>query len=442
MFLLPRLLVVSVMLLLAPGLSAQSIFERARRAAERGAERAVEREAERRADRAVTGAIACAMGDRQCAREAEAEGKEVVYVDANGDPIEDQDAAAQATRGAASGDPPGTGIWANYDFVPGDRVLYYHDFEGTRTGNFPSRLDYIAGTLDVVEMTEGGVENKVLRVGEGTSEGGPGGNGCFTVPLPEALPERYTMQFRVRTSDPQRRARVRLFSDGSDDTPDTRCTYPPNPHVVVSNAEQGLQLPGGYGAAKATGNVGFETDRWYDVAIAVDGPYWKMYVNGERVANVPQYDFPRANKLHVFMNVYRYGVFLDDLRIAEGGPRSLYDDLEADGFVSTTGILFDTASARIKPESTPTLNEVLDMLEDHDDLALLIEGHTDSDGPDAANQTLSEDRAAAVKAYLVDNGIDAGRIDTAGRGESEPVADNGTPEGKAQNRRVVFRRRG
>ncbi|MEM6783887.1 MAG: OmpA family protein [Bacteroidota bacterium] len=442
MYSLPRLLVVCVTILLAPGLSAQSIFERARRAAERGAERAVEREAERRADRAVTGAIACAMGDHQCAREAEAEGKEVVYVDANGDPVEDQDAAAQATRGTASGDRPGIGIWANYDFVPGDRVLYYHDFEGTRTGNFPSRLDYIAGTLDVVEMTEGGTENKVLRVGEGTSEGGPGGTGCFTIPLPEVLPERYTMQFRVRTSDPQRRARVRLFSDGSDDTPDTRCTYPPNPHVVINNAEQGLQLPGGYGAAKATGNVGFEADTWYDVAIAVDGPYWKMYVNGNRVANVPRYDFPRASKLHVFMNAYRYGVFLDDLRIAEGGPRSLYDDLEADGFVSTTGILFDTGSARPKPASTPTLTEVLDMLDDHDDLSLLIEGHTDSDGSAASNQTLSEDRAAAVKAYLVDNGIDASRLDTRGLGESDPAADNGTPEGKAQNRRVVFRKRG
>ncbi|MEO1478617.1 MAG: OmpA family protein [Bacteroidota bacterium] len=436
--------VVCVTLLIAPGLSAQSILERARRAAERGAERAVEREAERRADRAVTGAIACAMGDRQCARDAEADGKEVVYVDANGEPVEDQDAAAQATRdGSGSAAPdttrPGTGIWANYDFVPGDRVLYYHDFEGTRTGNFPSRLDYIAGTLDVVEMTEGGMENKVLRVGEGTSEGGPGGNGCFTIPLPEALPERYTMQFRVRTSDPQRRARVRLFSDGSDDTPDTRCNYPPDPHVVINNAEQGLKLPGG---VKAMGDIGFQPDTWYDVAVAVDGPYWKMYVNGTRVSNVPRVDFPRASKLHVFMNVYRHSLFLDDLRIAEGGPRSLYDDLEADGFVSTTGILFDTGSARIKPESTPTLNEVLDMLEDHGDLSLLIEGHTDSDGGDASNQTLSEDRAAAVKAYLVDNGIDASRLDTAGRGESEPVADNGTPEGKAQNRRVVFRRRG
>ncbi|MEO1630254.1 MAG: OmpA family protein, partial [Bacteroidota bacterium] len=74
-------------------------------------------------------------------------------------------------------------------------------------------------------------------------------------------------------------------------------------------------------------------------------------------------------------------------------------------------------------------------------LSLLIEGHTDSDGGDASNQTLSEDRAAAVKAYLVDNGIDADRLDTAGYGESEPVADNETPEGKAQNRRVVFSKR-
>lgn len=323
-------------------------------------------------------------------------------------------------------------VWANYDFVPGDTVLFYHDFEGTRTGNFPSRLDYIAGSPEVVVLGD----NKVLRVGEGTSESGPGGNGCFTIALPDTLPTRYTIEFRVRTSDPQVRATFTLFSDGSDGTPDPRCTYPPKPHVFVGRHAQGLQLPGGYGAPKAAGDAGFAPDQWMDVAIAVDGPYWKMYVDGERVANVPRFDFPRADKLHVFMTVYRFSAYLDDLRIAQGGPRSLYDDLLADGFVVTQGIYFDTGQAVLKPQSTPTLTELTEVLADHPDLRLRIEGHTDNTGSDAVNELLSQARAEAVVAYLVAQGVAADRLEAAGHGATRPVADNGSAEGRAQNRRV------
>jgi outer membrane protein OmpA-like peptidoglycan-associated protein len=184
-------------------------------------------------------------------------------------------------------------------------------------------------------------------------------------------------------------------------------------------------------------------DEWADVRISVDGPYWKVYVNEIRVANVPRFEFPEAASLHIMFSVYgaENDVYIDEIRVAEGGPRSLYDDLEADGFISTTGILFASGSATIRPESTPTLNAVLELLEDHEDVSLLIEGHTDSQGADAANQTLSEQRTASVRQYLVDQGIDAARLDVTGHGESQPVADNASPEGMATNRRVVFRRR-
>jgi outer membrane protein OmpA-like peptidoglycan-associated protein len=360
-------------------------------------------------------------------------------VDADGQPVSAAEAeAARRRAGGGSADEPE--VWANYDFVPGERVLFIHDFEGTRTGNFPSRLDYIAGNLDVVELGSGDDVNKVLRVGEGTSEGGPGGSGCLTIPLPETLPERYTIEYRVRTSDPLHRATTYLFSDGSDDTPDPRCTYPPNPHVYVASNGSGLQLPGGYGAPTSGVDQVLPTNEWVDVAISVDGPYWKMYVDGERIANVPRFEFPRADKLHFFMNVYRHSVFLDDVRIAEGGPRSLYDDLEADGFIATTAIRFDTGKATIKPESTGILNEVLALLEDYDDLRLRIEGHTDDVGSDASNQTLSERRAEAVADWLARHGIDGDRLETAGRGESVPRVDSASDEGRAENRRVEFHR--
>ena len=254
----------------------------------------IKRDAERRVeDRAVDAArrtldlaedaIVCAVTDEKCIEEARDKGQEPVIVDKDGKPVSGYDPAG---GGDDDGGTPGQGVWANFDFVSGDSVLFVHDFEGTRTGNFPSRIDYIAGNLDVVRLGTGDKANKVLRVGEGTSESGGGGNGCFTIPLSERLPERFTLEFRVMTTDPLLRAKLHLFSDGSDDTPDTRCNYPPNPHVFVNGREQGLQLPGGYGAGKAGENVGMAQNEWMTVALGCDGPYCKMYVNGKRVANV------------------------------------------------------------------------------------------------------------------------------------------------------------
>jgi outer membrane protein OmpA-like peptidoglycan-associated protein len=341
---------------------------------------------------------------------------------------------AEPGSGNADADSPGEGVWSNYDFVAGHRVLFAHDFEGSRTGDFPSRLDYIAGTLDVVRLGD----NQVLRIGDESNQ--QGGSGCFTITLPETLPEQATIEFRVRTSDPQRRARLQLFSDGSDDTPDPRCTYPPNPHVFIDKDERGLQLPGGYGAPKSSANRGFPTNEWLDVRISMDGDYWKMYVNEERVSNAPSFDFPRARKLHVFMGVYRHSMFLDDIRIAEGGPNNLPDGFGPDGLIETTAIRFDTASDRLRPESTGILNEIVALLQRESGVRVRIEGHTDSDGTDATNQDLSERRADAVRQYLTSKGIASARLEIQGFGESRPVASNDTAEGKAQNRRVGFRR--
>ena len=338
--------------------------------------------------------------------------------------------------GDSDADSPGEGVWSNYDFVAGHRVLFAHDFEGSRAGDFPSRLEFIAGNMDVVRLGD----NQVLRIGEGTSEGGPGGLGCFTINLPETLPEQATIEFRVRTSDPLRRARIQIFSDGSDDSPDTRCTYPPNPHIFVNKDGRGLQLPGGYGAPTSSANRGFPANEWVDVRISADGDTWKMYVNEERVSNTPAFAFPRARKLHVFMGVDRYSMFRDDIRIAEGGPNNVPDSFGPSGLIETTAIRFDTASDRLRPESTGILNEMVALLQRESSTRVRIEGHTDSDGTDATNQGLSERRAASVKRYLVSKGIASSRLDTQGFGESQPVASNDTAEGKAQNRRVGFRR--
>ncbi len=119
----------------------------------------------------------------------------------------------------------------------------------------------------------------------------------------------------------------------------------------------------------------------------------------------------------------------------------LHKDLAGSGRARLYGILFDVDKATIRSESLPTLDEVVRLLATEPDWRLLIEGHTDSTGSPAHNRTLSEARAAAVKAYLVSRGVEEARLTTAGLGAERPVADNATELGRAQNRRVEFARR-
>jgi OmpA-OmpF porin, OOP family len=98
---------------------------------------------------------------------------------------------------------------------------------------------------------------------------------------------------------------------------------------------------------------------------------------------------------------------------------------------------FETDSAKLLPSSTPLLDEVVTVMKEHPDIEhVRVGGHTDSTGDKAHNLKLSDDRAASVKQYLVDHGIAADRLASKGYGETRPIADNKTEEGRAQNRRV------
>ncbi len=101
-------------------------------------------------------------------------------------------------------------------------------------------------------------------------------------------------------------------------------------------------------------------------------------------------------------------------------------------------IRFEVDRAHIREESHGILNEVGRVLEENPDLRIRVEGHTDTTGESAYNMQLSDDRAAAVVEYLTDYGIDADRLESEGFGDTQPIADNATEEGRAQNRRVQF----
>jgi outer membrane protein OmpA-like peptidoglycan-associated protein len=114
-------------------------------------------------------------------------------------------------------------------------------------------------------------------------------------------------------------------------------------------------------------------------------------------------------------------------------------ELTQDQIVIHDKIQFETNKAVIKPESFGLLDEITAAIRDATQIKKLsIEGHTDDVGADKYNQKLSDQRAASVKAYLVEHGIDAGRLASKGWGESKPVGDNATEEGKEKNRRVEF----
>jgi len=99
-------------------------------------------------------------------------------------------------------------------------------------------------------------------------------------------------------------------------------------------------------------------------------------------------------------------------------------------------ISFDTNSYAIKPSFTPVLNEVSQTLVQHPELIAQVVGHTDSTGQPAYNQTLSQNRAQSVSSYLAAHGVAAQRLSAEGLGQNQPIADNNTEAGRAQNRRV------
>ena len=119
-----------------------------------------------------------------------------------------------------------------------------------------------------------------------------------------------------------------------------------------------------------------------------------------------------------------------------GVQEQITQDLLEFGRVRLYGINFDVDSDIIRDEFKPTLNKIVAMLKSEQAIGLIIEGHTDSDGPADHNQILSHKRSESVKLYLVSRGISSSRLFTKGYGESTPVAPNTTAVGKAQNRRV------
>ena len=314
----------------------------------------------------------------------------------------------------------GEADWTNFDFVPGDTLLFYEDFASAYVGDFPAaRLGYLDGALEVVER--GG--DRMLRTEN---------EGVFRIPLPAVLPERFTIEFDVEGTDG--RHQLHLWPA------DTKYLDKEHVYVVVDPRGSGLTTGKYNPGPKAIVETADATiGQRATVRISAEGDYLKMYVNERRVANVPKAPLLRTDGLTVQLGVYPHddeALYIDNIRVAQGGRTRLGERLLADGHIVAAGLYFDTGRADLKPESTPTLLALKRTLDDHPDVRVRIEGHTDDQGSDAVNQPLSEARAQAVSTWLTDHGISDGRIVPVGLGSTRPIADNTTAEERARNRRV------
>ena len=339
-------------------------------------------------------------------------------------------AAAPAAGTAASGDAaaakPNAKVWENYDFVPGNKVIFYTDFSEDKVGNFARGLKYKGGPAEIVERND----TKVLRAT---------GNAEFLIPVGTKLPERFTLEVDVIAPLSGVLNRALAFEGGAtalgDDT-SAWITWNPQGGWIQGS---GLNMSTG-GAKVPDPMVSVLAGNVAHIRVLMDGAYFKMYVNERRLFNNPELAFKRDSVIRMSLGGTEedgMAVYVTSIRVAESETDVLYDALAAKGRWVTQGILFATGKADVQPESRPVLKEIAKTLKEHADLKILIEGHTDNVGSPASNLTLSDARAAAVKTTLVaDFGVDGSRITTKGLGDTKPSVPNATAAGRAQNRRV------
>jgi outer membrane protein OmpA-like peptidoglycan-associated protein len=192
---------------------------------------------------------------------------------------------------------------------------------------------------------------------------------------------------------------------------------------------------------RLTGEVAFafKANDKYHISIWVQKQRVRLYANENKVLDVP-----RAILVGSKPNIFRFESdqvsipLIGNFRIT-AGLADMRNRLLKDGKIISYGIQFDINSDKLKPESYSTLKVIADILKEDPSLKLQVVGHTDSVGYNASNLDLSKRRGVSVKNELVSKfGVDAGRLETDGKGETEPIAENNSSVNKAKNRRVEF----
>jgi OmpA-OmpF porin, OOP family len=334
----------------------------------------------------------------------------------------------------------GIKAYSKYDFVPGERIIVFEDFAQDAVGDFPDKWNTnVSAEIVTIESLEG----KWLKINK---------QGVFMPEFIDSLPDNFTFEYDLLCDNPGKvwgyyttlgalsdRNHPEHWQSANSRFTFTVAAYPDgNSTSMIERRKDG--------AAESSISTG--TKQFSDKTKPVHVALWRqkervrVYFNQEKV-----WDIPKALSQTSLYNSIVYWLqggtddgnfYLSNLRLAVGMPDTRNKILTQNKWV-THGILFDVNSATIKPESYGTLKEMANVLNEYADLKVKIVGHTDADGSDASNLELSKKRAASVKEALTKEfGIDTGRMEADGKGESEPIDKNDNPAGKANNRRVEF----
>ncbi len=361
--------------------------------------------------------------------------------------------SSTGTTDAESGDnaPATLKSYGKFDFVPGEKVMAVEDFMQDAIGDFPDKWNS-AGSGEI--MTIDGKTDHWLMLNK---------QGEYLPEFIKSLPENFTIQFDLATNEtfsfyssyiwmnlvamsnpakdftkwgrfprPTEGVRVGLHPQGAGSGKSgitEFVTYAKGEEILKNDTEQ-------HAFASKTHNV-------VKVSMWRQKQRLRVYVDETKIWDIPRAFQPDVTYNGVVLSMGdmhkeddRY--YISNIRLAVGAPDTR-NKLITEGRFVTHGILFDTNSDKIKPESYGAIKDIANVLTENADVKVRIIGHTDTDGDDTSNLALSKKRAAAVKEALASTfGIDASRMETDGKGESMPAGPNTTTEGKANNRRVEF----
>ena len=342
--------------------------------------------------------------------------------------------------------------YSKFDFVPGDKVFAFDDFSQDAIGDFPVAWN-TNSSGEVV--TASGQQGHWLMVRK---------PGRFIPEYIKDLPDNFTFEYDVICNEKFSFYSPRLilyFLTGKNGKEVFDYSFIPlekrsgvkiGVHPTNAGATGGSALVESFEDGESVIKNEVNTTQFNSnagktklrVSVWRQKQRLRVYLNEEKV-----FDLPRAfaaNKTYstaLFeiwgdMNNDQDRYLVGNLKFSVGAPDTR-NKLITEGKFVTRGILFDVNSDRIKPESYGVLKDIADVLKENAEVKVKIVGHTDSDGNDADNLSLSKRRAESVKSSLAkDFSIDASRLETDGKGESQPVDKNTTAEGKANNRRVEF----
>ena len=332
--------------------------------------------------------------------------------------------------------------YAKSDFVPGDEIIFDDDFSNERLGEFPSRWDLLGGYAEVGSL-EG---RKVISF----TDDGYGEVQPLMKDQKHFLPDVFTLEFDLYLGTGEGDG----FADnewslifGNPDLPNWngRVTWvdlwfrPGSGDVTMRWTAQkpngGDDNAGEKDLSMFNPDSPLKENAWNHFAFSFNKRAFKGYVNGLRIINIPS-AMVSSHFWFLHSGAYKYGC-ISNVRLAKGAVL-LYDRLASDGKIITYAITFETGKADLKPESMVEINRIAKLMQENPGLEFEVQGHCDATGSDKVNDPLSQKRAEAIVAALVDEGIAEARLTAVGKGSHQPIASNSTDEGRAKNRRVEF----